>query len=289
MGNVTRLMLIGTLLIGALGPARRVSAFERSAVTDDPGTALFWRYRTVRVYPLYDSSGDIIDVQVAGALARSLDAWSYAAEGCGELLLVDAGWATGGQTNLDGGEHDGENRIRWREDVWPADMGIETLALTTLVYRRTSGEILDADIDLNGVDHQWSVLEPSPPGSVDVENTLTHELGHLIGLAHVADPDATMYERSAPGELDKRSLSQDEVDAICTVYPPRALSPGAPLFHSTGLTGGCAVRSPGSPTPGLLSVFALSLLCCRARGRRSRRRRAARRAADPLGRACASR
>lgn len=230
------------LLLAFTAPlvASPAAAFERTAV-EGSDARLFWRFRTVRVRPLYDTSDEIPGVEVAGALSRSILAWNRAGLDCSDLMLIDGGRGSGFTTNLDGGEHDGENRIVFREDSWPEAQGTETLALTTLVFRRQSGQILDADIDLNAVHHNWSTAAMPATGFTDLENTLTHELGHLIGLAHVIDPAATMFESSPPRDIDKRTLSQDEVDAVCTIYPLRGPTPGAPDIDGEDLTGSCAV------------------------------------------------
>lgn len=258
-----RFMLVLAIFFAA-SPA---AAFERTAVAGSDAR-LFWRFRTVTVRPLYDSSDELPGVEVATTLSRSIASWNQAAQGCSDMLLVDGGMGTGFATNLGGGEHDGENRIVWRESGWPEEAGTETLALTTLVFRRQSGQILDADIDLNAVHHNWSSAPTPATGFTDAENTLTHELGHLIGLAHVIDPGATMFEASPPGDIEKRTLSQDEVDGVCTIYPLRGPTPGAPDIDGEGLTGSCAV-TPGAGPPfffGLLGLFVAGRF--RARNRR---------------------
>ncbi|MFK7988413.1 MAG: matrixin family metalloprotease [Sandaracinaceae bacterium] len=260
-----RRFMLALLLCLVASPA---AAFERTAVSGSDAR-LFWRFRTVTVRPLYDSSDDVPGVEVASALSRSIAAWNQASQGCSDMLLVDGGMGTGFATNLGGGEHDGENRIVWRESGWPEEAGTETLALTTLVFRRQSGQILDADIDLNGVNHGWSTAPTPPMGLTDTENTLTHELGHLIGLAHVIDPGATMFEASPPGDIDKRTLSQDEVDGVCTIYPLRGPTPGAPDIDGEGLMGSCRASPGGATTPLFTLVFAV-LFGVRVRARRRR-------------------
>ena len=142
---------------------------------------------------------------VESALARSITTWNQAAIGCSDLRLVDDGYPTGLTTNLTGGRPDMDNRIVWREDDWPAEVSGATLALTTLVYRRSTGEIEDADIDLNGFNHTFTDTDDPALVNTDVENTLTHELGHLIGLflGNTARLIADVEEGAAAGDADR--------------------------------------------------------------------------------------
>lgn len=260
--------------------ASGASAFERSTVTGQPDRPLFWDTRVVHLRTAYDSCDDLLPGAIAEAVARSASSWSTAGEGCSDFRLVDDGYPTGFTTNLiGGGGHDGENRIIWREAGWPDEVSPDTLALTTVVFRRSTGQILDADIDLNGVDHVWTV--DAAAARTDAENTLTHELGHLLGLGHVADPEATMYGQSDPGDLEKRTLSEDDVAGLCFVYPAGLASPGAPYVRSPGLTG-CRA-SAGRHARGGPWLFALLTLWW------WRRRRGARRGARRGGTASASR
>ena len=49
----------------------------------------------------------------------------------------------------------------------------------------------------------------------DVQNTLTHELGHALGLQHEADvTDAVMFPIAYDGDVDKRQLSGDDMAGL---------------------------------------------------------------------------
>ncbi len=144
------------------------------------------------------------------------------------------------------------------------------IALTTVSYDDTRGEIVDADIELNA----WAGAGPSPPGysftcvdppaptcsapgdagciAIDVQNTVTHEAGHVFGLAHTQsqycvpyvslDSAATMCASASIGETAKRTLAQDDVDGICAIYPA-----GRPTSVSFG-SGQIEPRAPSACT-----------------------------------------
>jgi hypothetical protein len=59
-------------------------------------------------------------------------------------------------------------------------------------------------------------------GALDVQNVVTHEVGHALDLYHVtADADAqlTMYPSTAADETKKRDLGAGEVVALRRLYP----------------------------------------------------------------------
>ena len=55
----------------------------------------------------------------------------------------------------------------------------------------SDGVIVDADIEMNAVNNQFVEIGKTLPASdgrnqTDLENTLTHEIGHLLGLDHLS-------------------------------------------------------------------------------------------------------
>jgi MYXO-CTERM domain-containing protein len=152
------------------------------------------------------------------------------------------------------------------------------VALTSVLYEPDTGRIIDADIEIVGWDgvDDGRALPTSPPQHgwyftcgedtticqsygegacrfMDLQNTVTHEAGHFIGLAHAPDPAATMFATTRAFELDKRSLSADDIAGVCAIYPPED-------------SGGCGCGTGGAGGAVALLVAALAL----------RRRRAAR-------------
>ncbi|MGE0788439.1 MAG: matrixin family metalloprotease [Sandaracinaceae bacterium] len=267
-GSSVALVLAAALTV-TLAPSSKASAFVRSTVDGQEARYLFWRYRTVRLRPAYASSGDLDDATVAGVVARSVNTWNAAGAGCpSDFLFVDLGPPTGLSTNLSGGGHDGENRIVFREDTWPAGADPGTIALTTTVYRKSTGQILDADVDINGVDFVFTADADPMLTQTDMENTLTHELGHVLGLAHVPNPEATMFASSETGEVKKRSLDADDIAGLCWIYPDGLVTPGAPTSFAQPITSSCALSvAPVRPGPalGALSLLAVVLVIRRRR------------------------
>lgn len=113
------------------------------------------------------------------------------------------------------------------------DHGQFTLALTTTTYSVRTGSIYDADIELNGAD--WLYTTISSPAckegseaetcvATDVQNTVTHEIGHAVGFDHVDVEGSTMEPTAPIGQITKRLIDHGTKEGFCATYP-RGLPP----------------------------------------------------------------
>lgn len=113
---------------------------------------------------------------------------------------------------------DNANIIVFRDENWQDSRSM--MALTTVTHHNGTGYIYDADIEINTTHWNFGIVETPEDDFVDLENTLTHEIGHVFGLAHSGDVDATMFAFAAEGMTNLRTLEQDDLDAIANIYPP---------------------------------------------------------------------
>jgi matrixin len=102
------------------------------------------------------------------------------------------------------------NAVLFRDDVWTHDPS--ALALTTVAFNTRTGQILNADMEIN-----------TQGGEVSVDALpfiITHESGHFIGLDHAPDPGAVMFYQynRIPGE--PFTLTDDDIAGLCEAYPP---------------------------------------------------------------------
>jgi Matrixin len=110
--------------------------------------------------------------------------------------------------------------IIFHDDVWPyPNDQVNTLGLTTVTFDATTGEIYDADTEINAT-KPLSLGGVPAAGSYDLASIITHEMGHFLGLAHSTIATATMYARYTPGSTSMATLSADDIDGICSIYPP---------------------------------------------------------------------
>ena len=289
-----RAVLVAVLLViwagGAAGQAR---AYVRA--TAQGGYApLYWKESCVPV-TIYVNGFDTATSRSVDQSAKSVTAaahtWSADGVSC----------ADGGGTYLEivptlslsktpaPAAYDARNSIIFRTESWtmsgkPDGKPYDEAALAvTTVISRLDGHIVDADMEVNGVNKSWMNLDPGvtiPAGHGDIsqifdlQNTLTHEFGHLIGLDHTCfRPDAAgmkvrpdddrgqpvpdcvdapgaventvMFDSAVPGETSKRTLSADDARGVCQIYAAN-LEHEACAFDEASV--GCAV-APAAPPP----------------------------------------
>jgi hypothetical protein len=136
-----------------------------------------------------------------------------------------------------------ENVVVYAPYGWSKAKG--ALAITVLTFDDMSGDIVDADVLLNGggrffanFDHDQSddtdavSIEGNKDGDdstatatsastprFDVQNVITHELGHFFGLGEdYNDTRATMYASTRPGETNKRVVSAADSGVVTALY-----------------------------------------------------------------------
>jgi len=119
----------------------------------------------------------------------------------------------------------GANIVMFRDDDWPPAYDPMALALTTVTYNPETGEIRDADIELNGLAGDFTVSDDPAETRDDLLAILTHETGHFLGLAHDNTPEATMYANynfDGMHPFGQRDLEASDIEGICAIYPPEA-------------------------------------------------------------------
>jgi len=232
-------LLAKTALLGTLLTAPVAHAFCRTTTCDPSkaadqcvldaeqcvvtGNTLGWRSScvTVGVQQMGSPRNGFSFDDVEPVVKQAFDAWMQADCGSGapSIDVQMVGPIECGISQYNSGLANA-NIVLFREDSWPYIGAANAIALTTTRFDKKTGDLWDADIELNGVGATLSIGDPIRGD--DLLSVLTHEAGHFLGLSHSLDPTATMraiYDPARDGD-DFRTLAPDDISGICAVYPP---------------------------------------------------------------------
>jgi len=204
------------VLAGVLLLAAAVSSWGYETLQTSSGTPLRWSRSAFPVFYHINQAGsdDVSFAPLRDAITASFGTWQA-------VSTADVSFQLGSVTAQTRTGNDGVNLVRWYESEYPFEDS--TLAVTVDTFNDVSGQLLDADINVNGVNFRWSA--GGGMGVFDVQNVITHEAGHLLGLGHSTVPASTMYADASPGETSKRTLHADDVAGLVFLYPLREAPP----------------------------------------------------------------
>jgi hypothetical protein len=251
------------LLVLASLVATPAAAWEWTP-TDDGTLPTCWVERSHPVLLGETGSDDISFAQAEHALEQALETWSSPA--CSDWDFDYRGTTSDTRAGFDSEDIEGNtNVVVWNEDDFTYGV---FAALTLVTFDPTDGRIYDVDIEMNGTDYTFSV--DGEAGVFDVQDVLTHELGHFIGLGHSTVGEATMAGGSVPGETFRHDLDPDDIDGLCTIYPAGDVTPDCPAgagpVDDEWGQNDCSCASAPSGAASLISlVFGVALV-----GRRRR-------------------
>ena len=254
--------------------------------------------------------------EVDAAMTGAINAWNATGNSCTYLDIS----ITDSTEPTPHAAHDNKNVLVYRISNWcklkangSCDPTLDTaydplaLALTSVIASTKTGEIRDVDMEVNAHGFIWGDLVAHPEQAngqlhQDLQNALTHEVGHLIGLDHTcyipsnriprpldntgnplvycsdADPEVratTMFPSAEPGDLEKRTLGADDLQALCEIYPlENNPMKCVPIVDDT--SGGC--QCSAAATPDRSGLVGLGLLAVALLGRTLTRARAVARA-----------
>lgn len=222
------------MLIAGLLFATPTLAFEPS--TNGHGAEVSWEVMPVHWAYVDEGRPNNVEAERARIAVREAFASWNAVNGARVRFIEDDGTTPADELNL----------VYWEPEwSWSSDI----LALTS-TWSRPDGDLVAFSIGINAEDPVWST--EGDRDAMDLQNAITHEVGHALGLAH--DPrhaDATMAPTASEGETRKRNLHRSDEAGARFLYPDVG-----------------AACSSVEATPSLLWTLAVGLLTALGRRRR---------------------
>jgi MYXO-CTERM domain-containing protein len=302
MTTLARAAALGVLASAALA-ARPAAAYVRYKT--DSGIPFYWPQDCVAVTAYPNDLTDMPPDQTMHAAQAAADAWSKAGDACTYMTIT----VTSSSGPTPPAAFDYYNNLVFRAQSWcksgdPTGMCYDpsALAITSVFVGIKDGQIRDADIEVNAKYFVWADLDlDMSKDKQDLQNALTHEMGHLIGLDHTCYtpnptmptprptdntgqlvPDCsdappavqatTMFASAPAGDTSKRTLAPDDQQAVCDIYPaaqdPMVCPPPGPPLTQSGCQ--CGAGGPAAGTwagAGGLLLAAAALLRARRRKR----------------------
>ena len=207
--GLAALLVSGSAMSYTIEPPEHTWDCPPSIIVDETG-----------VPSVADADGGVgIVVSMINAVTTTADSWNNA----GAARIVSA--KKGSTANF--AVADGVPMIRFSDP--DSECLNPCLALTQVaLIERESGsnsyKTIDSDTVIN-LNFNWT-SQGEDPNTVEcfneyyIENTIEHEVGHTIGLAHSSVTNATMYFSTASCSIARVTLETDDENGIEALYGP---------------------------------------------------------------------
>jgi len=228
MGRRIPALLAGAALVGAAATGLHAWAAYTTA-----------RWANVATFTLNRSSvTDVSASQAAAAIQTAMGAWNGA--GAGTLLAL-----SGGDTNVTQLANDGVNAIMFRQATNGGAIA------SNYTWWDGSNHIIDSDVVFWNYGRVFFTGASGCSGGYYIEDVITHELGHGLGLDHSSFIDstgatATMYPSTGYCDQNFRTLSSDDIDGVRALYPNGVSGGGGGSTSNSAPT--VSISSPANGT-----------------------------------------
>lgn len=157
-------------------------------------------------YYINPANLDVSPAAADAAIQSGLSAWSSQTNAGVSFYYM-------GQTNGSSLQNNGKNEIFFRNES-----NGSTIAVTYWWYDG-SNRLVDADILFYDAAFTFFTGTSGCSGGVYIEDVVTHESGHALGLGHSAVSTATMAPSMGWCSMSNRTLDPDDIAGVEKLYP----------------------------------------------------------------------
>lgn len=201
------------------------------------GPSLVWPQKMAS-FKLHQGGSSTIPSNIAFDTIRAgFKTWTQVSGS--QFRFIDAGFSDRIQVGYDFLNESENNNLIVFQKKWIHES--EVVGLTTTTFNADTGEIFDADIELNERDYVFTASNDRI--QTDLLNTVTHEIGHFLGFDHTDEKNtrllltcassSTMAKSTYSGETAKRTLALTDQVGMRIIYPPDP-SPVGRCYDGTG-------------------------------------------------------
>jgi len=291
--------------MGVLALAAPVRGWSYVQYKTDDGKPFYWPASCVQLNAYASNFRELPIGEVEQAIRASIAAWTPPVRACTYLDLAMSMQAGASPRAA----YDASNNLVFITSDWckfsqkdgRCERDESALALTSL-FAKADGHIVDADIEVNAAMDRilWMNADTNfKAGAHDLQNTLTHEMGHFMGFNHTcytpgerrprstdnlgmpvvdcavaseAIQRTTMYAATSPGETDKRNLKTEDIQGVCETYPLSLDPKSCDVVQVGQPADNCGCSMPAGPPPFAATLLTAGLVALSLRRRRQRRR-----------------
>jgi MYXO-CTERM domain-containing protein len=163
----------------------------------------------------YRVSSNLTDAAILGAIDKAFQTWD--AVTCSKISFQKAPAFPNNTPFQNAPDH---INIFWVTKPSEAPSGMGSNYAYHFIGWGVTGDLVQTAVAFNAHQYKWSASGTPASDTFDVQNVVTHYVGLLIGLGYSQQAGKVMTKGEVTfGQVTKRTLTQDDINALVALYP----------------------------------------------------------------------